>query len=438
MEQFFSNNPYALYFIGLLFLIISNRSSGKAFINKNIILVYIIFSLANLFNIIDLKYNIAVILLISFIELQILNLNDETLVVKTIYKIQDYIFTMINKYKFISILLCNIGIEFARSMNINNIAIWIVYFILFIYIISKIYRANFKLKKFEDIEKIFVKNTEGFEYENCLKDENLNTKLNMVIDVEDKTYLFRTRSHSAISLEALMCKINRETEYSDAISKIEEYSVEYFLVNLKTVIKYGKNILITILKAILYKNGIRRFIKRGYSTIEMQWIRNVGIEIGYEKVYRRKIFEITYANIFFKSLEEKRKYYTYPEYAYKESRKIYRMLIIYVYLKTVPTFIFKGEKRIKLNNIFEYYRLVRGKKIKDKNDILNELTKEEIFIFIMGLSGKKIDENLYELYDWYIAKYGIDIDKVTEILNKLSKNNKKIYRNEDIESFRKI
>ena len=290
-----------------------------------------------------------------------------------------------------------------------------MYFVLFIYIISKIYRANFKLKKFEDIEKIFVKNTEGFEYENCLKDENLNTKLNMVIDV-----------------------VNRETEYSDAISKIEEYSVEYFLVNLKTVIKYGKNILITILKAILYKNGIRRFIKREYSTIEMQWIRNVGIEIGYEKVYRRKIFEIIYANIFFKSLEEKRKYYTYPEYAYKEARKIYRMLIIYVYLKTVPTFIFKGEKRIKLNNIFEYYRLVRGKKIKDKNSILNELTKEEIFIFIMGLSGKKIDENLYELYDWYIAKYGIDIDKVTEILNKLSKNNKKIYRNEDIESFRKI
>ena len=29
MEQFFSNNPYALYFIGLLFLIISNKNKNN-------------------------------------------------------------------------------------------------------------------------------------------------------------------------------------------------------------------------------------------------------------------------------------------------------------------------------------------------------------------------------------------------------------------------
>lgn len=427
MEQFFSDNPYALYFIGLLFLIISNRSNGKDYINKNIILLYIIFSLVNLFSIIDLKHNIAVILLISFIELQIMNLSDEILVVNTIYKIQDYIFLMINKYKIISILLCNIGIELARKIPIKEPIIWTLYFAIFIYIVSKIYRTDFKLKSFKNIEKIFIKNTEGFDYDSCLKDESLKEKLNMVIDIEDKTFLFRTRSHSSISLEALMCKINREREYSDTVKKIETYSIKYFLINLRTIIKYGRTILITIIKAILHKNGIRRFIKRGYSTIEMQWIRNVGIEIGYEKVYRRKIFEIIYANIFFKSLGEKRKYYSYPEYSYKNAREIFKMMIVYVYLRTVPTFVFKENKRIKLSNIYEYYKLVRGKQIKEKNNILNELTKEEIFIFVMGLSGKKINENLYQVYDWYILKYNINLEKVEEILSKfLTKKSLKV------------
>ena len=58
MEQFFSNNPYALYFIGLLFLIISNKNKNNdnEEIDNNIILVYIIFALVNVFNIIELKY----------------------------------------------------------------------------------------------------------------------------------------------------------------------------------------------------------------------------------------------------------------------------------------------------------------------------------------------------------------------------------------------
>lgn len=421
MEQFLADNPYALYFIGLLFLIISNRANKKDDINKNIILIYIIFSLVNLFNVIDLKYNIFVILLISFIELQILNLNNETLLVKTIYKIEDYLFTMINKYKIVTIIMWNVLMRIALNSQINNLIrliTWIIYFMFLTYTISKIYRNEFKVKEFENIERIFNNNSLGFSYKDALTGE-LNEKLKMVIDIEDKTYLFRKKSHNSISLEALMCKINREKEYNEAINKIEKYPIRYFLINLKTIVKYGLKILITILKAIVYKNGIKRFIKRGYSTIEMQWIRNVGIDIGYEKVYRRKIFEIIYSNIFFKSLKEKRKYYTYPEYFYNNSNEIYKMLIIYVYLNTVPTFIFKKDGRTKVDSIHEYYKIIRTEKIKNKNNILNELTKEEIFIFIMGLSGKKIDENLYNLYDWYILKYNINTNKVTEILNKI-------------------
>lgn len=426
MEQFFSNNPYALYFIGLLFLIISNKNNNKEEIDKNIILVYIIFALVNVFNIIEFKYNLTVILLICFIELQIINLNSETLLVKSLYKIEDFVFMMVNKYKFIYFLLCNLLLELYRVFNFSNIIESIlikgIFFILLTHIISKIYRNEFKVNGFKQIEEIFEKKTKKFDYKNALnQNSEINLKLNMLIDIEDKTYMFRKRSHSSISLEALMCKINRQEEYDKIVSKIEGKPLLFFLSNIKITVKYAKKIITKILKAIFYKNGIKRFIKRGYSTIEMQWIRNVAISIGYEKVYRRKIFEIMYSNIFFKSLEEKRRYYTYPEYFYKNSTLIFKMLIVYVYLNTVPTFLYINNNRIKIDNIYKFYKMINEGKIKEEN-IIERITKEELFIFIMGLSGKKIDEKLYELYSNYIEKYNIDTKKVDNILKQISYN----------------
>lgn len=426
MEQFFSNNPYALYFIGLLFLIISNKNNKNEEIDKNIILVYIIFSLVNVFNIIEFKYNLTVILLICFIELQIINLNSGTLLVKSLYKIEDFAFMMVNKYKIIYFLLCNLLLVLYRALNFSNIIAEIliegIFFILLIHIISKIYRNEFRVNSFKQIEDIFEKKAQKFDYKNALnQNSEINFKLNMLIDIEDKTYMFRKRSHSSISLEALMCKINRQEEYDKIVSKIEGKPVLFFLSNIKITIKYAKKIITKILKAIFYKNGIKRFIKRGYSTIEMQWIRNVAISIGYEKVYRRKIFEIMYSNIFFKSLEEKRIYYTYPECFYKNSRLIFKMLIVYVYLNTVPTFLYINNNRIKIDNILKFYKIVNEGEIKEEN-IIERITKEELFIFIMGLSGKKIDENLYELYSKYIEKYNIDTKKVDNILKQINYN----------------
>ena len=426
MEQFFSNNPYALYFIGLLFLIISNKNNNNEEIDKNIILVYIIFALVNVFNIIEFKYNLIVMLLICFIELQIINLNSGTLVVKSLYKIEDFAFMMVNKYKIIYFLLCNLLLELYRALNFSNIIASIliegIFFILLTHIISKIYRNEFRVNSFKQIEDIFEKKAKKFDYKNALnQNSEINFKLNMLIDIEDKTYMFRKRSHSSISLEALMCKINRQEEYDKIVSKIEGKPLLFFLSNIKITIKYAKKIITKILKAIFYKNGIKRFIKRGYSTIEMQWIRNVAISIGYEKVYRRKIFEIMYSNIFFKSLEEKRRYYTYPEYFYKNSRLIFKMLIVYVYLNTVPTFLYINNNRIKIDNILKFYKIVNEGEIKGEN-IIERITKEELFIFIMGLSGKKIDENLYELYSKYIEKYNIDTKKVDNILKQINYN----------------
>jgi len=419
MEQFFSGSQNALYFIGLLFLIISNNKNNKESISNNIILLYIIMALVNVFNVIDLNISTIIILLICFIDIEILNINNETLIVKTTYKICDFLFEIINKYKFIYIYLINSFLNIVMSKFeiyfLIKLIIYFIYFILFIKIITKIYRNEFKLKEFNEIEKIFENNAMGFRYEEVANKKNID-KFNMLIDIEDKTYMNRKKSHSSMSIEALMCKINRQQRYEEIIDSVKSNNIWCFIKNIKVLLKYIFKVTNIILKAIIYKNGIKRFIKRGYSTIEMQWIRNAGIEIGYDKVYRRKIYELIYSNIFFKSLKEKREYNTYPEIFYNNSEYIFKMLMIYVYLKTVPTFIYNNGKRIKLDNIYQYYKVVRKEPVKNKKNVIYDLSKEEIFIFIMGLSGKMINDNLFEIYSDYIEKYNIDKTKVIEII----------------------
>src|SRR5699024_705729 len=96
-----------------------------------------------------------------------------------------------------------------------------IFFILLTHIISKIYRNEFKVNSFKQIEDIFERRAQKFDYKNALnQNSEINFKLNMLIDIEDKTYMFRKRSHSSISLEALMCKINRQEEYDKIVSKI--------------------------------------------------------------------------------------------------------------------------------------------------------------------------------------------------------------------------
>ena len=420
MEQFFSENPYALYFIGLLFLIISNQKNNNKNISKNIILVYIIMSLTNIFNMINLKNNILVITLVCFIDLEIINISNETLITNLVYKIFNFVFEMVNKYKYVYIILINIALKVTLSCSKDYIIIKIIlyaaYLFMFIKIVTKIYRNEFKLKKFDDIEKIFERKSKGFRYDEVNKMKNLD-KFNMLIEIEDKTYLYRKNSHSSISIEALICKLGKQQKYIE-IMKMKKYSkLLYLIKNIRITIKYIFKILKIILKAIVHKNGIKKFIKRGYSTIEMQWIRNAGIEIGYDKVYRRKIYELIYSNIFFKSLKEKRSYNTYPEINCNDPDYVFKMLIIYVYLNTVPTFIYKNNERIKINNIYDYYKLLRKNEIKEGENIVYELTQEELFIFIMGLSGKIINDNLFVSYAEYIEKYKIDKQKVIEIVS---------------------
>lgn len=424
MENFFADSKYALYFIGLFFIIIQNRVDGKDKTDKNIILIYIIYSLTNIFNIINILPSTLIVIGICLIELQVLMLNEveSILLVSTRYKIIDFIFNMINKYNIVQVIILNIlfsmFLDTYKWNSVIAVVIFIMEAILFFMTLSKIYINKFRIKKLDEVEKEFLELSKGFN----LKDEYLSKKIDMLTDIEDKTFFIRATSYISISIEALLYKVSKNEGKVGRIYEVHNMTnvekIKYIRNNFKRISKLSIKIMKTVLKAIFSKNGVKRYIKRGYSTIEMQLMRQMAIETGYEKTYTRKIYEFIYTHMFFRSLDTKRRINNYTEHS-----KTFKSRIAYVYFKKVPTFLNTSNNYRKCKNIYAYYKIIRSGNINcsdlKPNKIVYALLPEEMFIFILGLSGKPLNEYTFNIYSNCIEKYNLDMRKIKEIVNKI-------------------
>ena len=428
MENFFADSKYALYFIGLFFIIIQNRADRQEKTDKNIILIYIIYSLTNIFNIINIIPSTIIVFSICLIETQVLTLNEDEsiLLIKTRYKLIDYVFTMLNKYKAVQIIILNILFSiFLKTFNWNPI-LAIILLILeagtFLSYISKIYLNTFRVKRLDEVEKEFVELSKGFY--SAKQSEDLDKKIQMLTEIEDRTFFIRESSYISISFEALVYKINKNNRQAQRASEIKKMTIrekaQYVFDNFSRIIDLAVKIFTAVVKAIVMEDGVKRFIKRGYSTIEMQLMRQLAIEIGYEKVFRRKIYECFYTHMFFKSLDQKRKYNHYEEHA-----RTYKKRIAYVYFKKVPTYLNTAELYKRCENIYEFYKIIRPEEKINEEDlkpdkIVYALTPEEVFIFILGLSGKYLCGDIINWYEEFIVKFDLDKDKIRNIISRIN------------------
>lgn len=433
MENFFDQYPYALFFIACFFMLIENRSSKKN-VNSNIIILYIILSISSIFNVGDYWKNCISILVLSFVELEILSTTEEKdiLVVEARFKLLDFVFTMYNKYKIVSML--GINLMFYLSKYISNIYFWFAYILftscLFLKNIGRIYKNKFNVIPLEKIYNKYVKATNKYIFPSAYgnkKQKELNKKINMLLEIEDKTFVHRNSSHTIICWESLVYKIDKDYNKVEKIQMVKYYSkkyrIKYLLKNLNKIIKLAFRIMVFIIKAIFSKKGFKKYINRGYSTIEMQLIRTYGIDSGYEYSYIRKIYELIYANIFFKSYKRKSNYYHWYMYGNSDYTK-YK--IPYAYLKSVPTFI-NGKR---YNSIVEYYKFIKEKSNvsdSDKDNVLYKLSSEEIFIFILGLSMKWIDMSIMDKYNGFIEKYNLDKNKLSILIDYIMSKTNIIY-----------
>lgn len=143
---------------------------------------------------------------------------------------------------------------------------------------------------------------------------------------------------------------------------------------------------------------MKKFL-RGYSTIEMQLLRTLAIEEGYECIFRRKIFEVLYSKLFWKNLKM---YYKKCGCDIEE----FKDFILYLYLRSAPC-LNKGQEQ-------------RLEETIDSRKNIESFSQEELFILTLCFSGKIKRNNVLDVYENIIEDYGLDVESLQELVEYLN------------------
>ena len=220
----------------------------------------------------------------------------------------------------------------------------------------------------------------------------------MLCSFEDRTYFDREKSYSSFSLEFIKVYGGKK-----ALKKIGE---KLFEREENAEPKTGK-IRKTFERIKTFFRRLKRLLGRGYSTPEMQLIRTIGVEKGYDKYkIRRKVFEILYAKILLGSLKQYNKENSALEVTH------FRDYILDVYLKNVITII-NGERFAKFSNAF------------DEPGDVSLWPPEGMFIACLGLNFRGVTEENILLYADVIEEFDLDEEKIRDY-GEMIKEGKKI------------
>ncbi|HSX36254.1 MAG TPA: hypothetical protein VLH84_04965 [Patescibacteria group bacterium] len=150
----------------------------------------------------------------------------------------------------------------------------------------------------------------------------------------------------------------------------------------------------------------RRLFSRGYGTIEMQLLRSIGVELGYNSTLRRKIFEFCYSGMIFNGY---RNYLARGNGGY--SRQQYREFIIYQYLENVG---------VKLNDdVYVASDQATILQVFGKQN-LQQITKEEFYVWCLGLPRyDAIGPIAVRMHADVMRAFGIDEREVMRIVTSL-------------------
>lgn len=388
LETILSGNTFLLYFMGLLYILI-NKDFDKC---QKIVMIYVFVYSLKIFNIIDLKVLFIGLTIVSFIYIEFLSEDNvkNILLCNIIYKIIDYMYKLIFEYSAVYfcgslILMSNIiqiDLPIIQLLNryipIIGIKINIISLLLVLYAINNITSQKFETYSFKHIKQ----KMDEINIWNNVKSNNIDSlKLNMLIDVEDKSYFIRENTYNFLSFEFIKYKIKM------GIRKLKYVNID-------------KNMLKKV--TILPIKNTKKYI-RGYSTIEMQIIRTLGIKSGYENhIFCRKIYEIIYSKIFFTSLRR----YMNKLYLDTSGCCTFKEYLLMIYIKIAP---------IKLNNT-KYSNMLKAW---NSNNI-RQISDEQFFISILGLSYRWISTNILFNYSRIISEYSLKKSEIRKIIKKLN------------------
>ncbi len=156
---------------------------------------------------------------------------------------------------------------------------------------------------------------------------------------------------------------------------------------------------------------VRPYI-RGYSTIQMQLLRNIGLDHGsYQYTKRRKVFEVMYSNLFFNS-------YIDSLSIASPARQNIKTWILKAYLRVAPVKI--GSRVIKPGKHSTFSQLF------DRE--FEELTREEFFVWCLGLPQYDlgVGPNAVELHQEAIGELALDRNGIYEAIDAARQSDSKI------------
>lgn len=231
----------------------------------------------------------------------------------------------------------------------------------------------------------------------------LQRRFEVMIALEDKSYFERMKSYNWLSVEFIKYKI-KEYKTNKELERIykEKKTLHQILQYVWTLIKNFRLFRQTIIKIkrrlieskeaikVAFKRLVRKI--RGCSTLEMQLIRNIGIEKGYDKcIIKRKVFEFLYTYLFFSGLK---KYY---ENTRNTKRKEFKKFILYVYLHSIKLSLFGNDFQA-INKLFE-------------QEQVEEWDIDAFYVAILSLTGATVTAKRMALYPNAVNSIGIDLNR---------------------------
>lgn len=382
MDTLFNNNLFFVYLFACIAIV--NYSALKE--SQKILLIYLMtFGLAFL-NILDFGMSVIFLTLSTFIYLEFLSNDNEKqiIIVKFGYKLLDYLFIIIFQYYVCWIIVSLMLIYFRENMQKNpdiklllefgvepiSISMSFISIIIFVICVNKITAQKFKLKSIDTVI------TDYFSTNPIYKRPHADFDFlffEMLSDMEDRTYFERKETYSFLSFEFIIIKGRQLgynfTNWSKHVTKSFQY------------LRRSKNI-------------------RGYSTLEMQLMRMLFVESGYNKKIVRKIFELVYTKIFLKSLKN---FYEANIYEYRSEYKEY---LLFIYFNNTNTKI-AGKNFGSMKSVFP-----------DK--AIKKWSKEELFVVCVGLPYRNLTiEEILLIYKDNIAIYGLSEKEIEKIFKSI-------------------
>lgn len=370
ITDFISDENTPLLFAIALFY----AAIGGANINfrARIVLIYSFTSVVVLFGFVDFASVLLGSCFILFLLFEVFNPDEDLVTYFSFgYKVIDFCYRFIIEYYgwLYCLILCLL--HWISSMRPETPIYYLVSIALVTILAVFVSRAKFSSKPVSDIYKVLL-NIPDTDY---ARYRRVQEKIDILLAKEDRDYFKRKEFQHSITLRRAIRGVG------------SRLSLKRFLNPIRNV---------------------KSLFSRGYSTIEMQLIRTIGLEYGsYKHTVRRKIFELLYANMVINS---------YIKRLDKDSdaRKNIRYWILANYIQNVS--VKYGIHEIYPTSENGSLELLYGKS--GTGSALENVSREEFFVWCLGLPHYKkgVGENAIEIHKAIIEEFDLDVEKIRDAI----------------------